>query len=591
MPLQKIKRWLLSLLIVVVVVLTGIIGVIQFYVFPHIDDYRDRIAQALSQSMKQEVTIAHIAIRWSGFSPQVTLRNVTVFDTQKRPALELSKISTRLSWSSLALLSPSLVSLHIDSPNLIVRRTENGELFLAGISMSGKGNPAFSNWLLAQRRIKISHATITWLDEQRQAPPLLLEDLNIEIFTPVWQRLLNRHSIRMDSLVSTGTNQRIKLDSVLIGDNVAKPEEWKGEVSLRLPQTDLAAWGPWIDLPVKVHAGQGNLTTSLAFEAMQLQRLAAQINLKALSVSPPRATQTFLANSVSGEFRWQRVEKRHMIHLKHFSADVHPGLLLEDATGELQWDDASHEGILTVKKLNLEQGESFAKWLEPESQTAQYLEHLAPAGKASQIKARWLYNKNKWQDYAVEANLNAIHTQAHEHLPGLKNWSGQLSLRPNAGNIELDTEKASIDLAGILRWPVPIDRLQGNIEWDNNGKKTLISTRNLRLSNPHLSVRTNMEFQHGAEGGETIQLQSQIERGDAKHAPYYYPLILGESTLHWLDTSILSGQIKRGEVIIKGRIKDFPFVNAAHQADPALGLFKVTAQVDNTSLVYGTGWP
>ena len=591
MPLQKIKRWLLTLLIVTLVVLAGIIAVIQFYVFPHIDDYKDRIAQKLSQSMKQEVTIAHIGIRWRGLAPQVTLGDVTIFDAQQRPALELSKITTRLSWSSVVLLSPSLISLRIDAPNLIIRRTADGELFLAGISMSGKGNPAFSNWLLAQRRIRITHASVTWVDEQRQAPPLLLEDLNIEILTPVWQRLLDRHTVHMDSLVSTGTKQRITLDSVLVGDDVTKPEAWHGEVSLRLPQIDLAAWSPWLDLPFKIHSGQGNMTATLAFKAIQLQRMAAQIDLKSVSATPPNTAETFLANSMRGEFRWQRVEQRHMIYLKHVYADIDPGLLLDDANGELQWDAQGHEGVLNAKKFVLDQGDLLAKWLDPQSQAASYLQHIAPGFNASQIKLRWLNQQDKWQDYAVEANLDAVHTTAYEQIPGLKNWSGRLSLHPNTGSIDLDTQNASIDVAKVLRWPVPIDRLQGNIEWENNGKKLLISTRNLYLSNPHIALRSNLEYQLGAAGGDSIQLQTQIERGDAKHAPFYYPLILGESTLHWLDTSILSGQIRRGEVIIKGRMKDFPFVNAAHQADPALGIFKVTAQVEQASLEYGTGWP
>ncbi len=591
MPLQKIKRWLLSLFIVMLVVLATIIGIIQFYVFPHIDDYKDRIAHTLSQSIKQEVTIANIAIRWSGFSPQVTLKKVTVFDTQHRPALELPKVATRLSWSSLALLSPSLVSLRIDSPSLTIRRTANGEIFLAGISMSGEGNPAFANWLLAQRRIRVSHATVTWLDEQRAAPPLLLKDLNIEIRTPVWQRLLDRHSVRIDSLVSTGTTQRITVASVVIGNDVAAPEKWQGEVSLHLPQTDLSAWSPWVDLPVKIRAGQGNLTTTFNFEAGQIRKLAAQINLKSVSASPLNAAETFVADTVSGELRWQRVEQRHMLSVKHFSADLRPGLTIEEANGELQWDAQGHEGLLTAKKLILDQGELFAKWLATDSQLAQSLEHIAPAGTASQLKARWLYNHDKWQDYAVEADLSDIHTRAHAQLPGLKNWSGHLSLQPNAGSLDLETRNASIELAGILRWPVPIDRLQGSVEWGNNGRKTLISTRNLQLSNPHVAVRTSLEYQLGAEGGDTIQLQSQIERGDARYATFYYPTILGETTLHWLDTSILSGQVRRGEVIIKGAVKDFPFVNSAQQADPALGIFRVTAQVDNVSLEYGTDWP
>ncbi|MBF4991498.1 YhdP family protein [Methylophilus sp. QUAN] len=591
MPLQKIKRWLASLLIVLFVLLAGIVGVIQFYVFPHIDDYRGKIEQALSQSLKQQVTIAHIAIRWRGLAPQVTLGKVTVFDTEHRPALELPKITTRLSWSSLALFSPSLVSLSIDAPNLVIRRTANGELFLAGISMSGQGNPAFANWLLAQRRIQISHATITWLDEQRQAPPLLLEDLNIEILTPVWQRLLHRHSIHIDSLVSTGTKQRMTLESVVVGDDVAAPEAWHGEISLRLPETDLAAWSPWLDLPLKINAGKGNLTTTLAFDALQLQRLAAQVQLNDVAVKPANETQTFVAKTVTGELRWQRVEQRFMLTLKHFSANVQPGLVLEDTNGELQWDSQGHEGTLTVKKFGLTQGHLFAQWLPPDSKIATYLENMAPAGNASQIKARWLYQQDQWRDYTVDANFNGLHTQAYASIPGLDNWSGQLSVRPNAGSVELDTSKATIELAGVLRWALPIDQLQGEVAWSHNGQKTLISTRNLHFSNPHLALRTNLEYQLGAAGGDTIQLQSQIERGDAKFAPFYYPLILGESTLHWLDTSILSGQIRHGEVIVKGRVQDFPYVNAAHQSDPSLGLFRVTAQVDRASLEYGTDWP
>ncbi len=591
MPLQKIKRWLLSLLIGLLILLAGIVGVIQFYVFPHIDDYRSRIEHTLSDALKQNVTIASIAIRWRGLAPQVTLGKVTLYDTQQRPALELAQVTTRLSWSSLALLSPSLVSLNIDAPNLVVRRTAEGQVFLAGISMSGQGNPAFANWLLSQRRIKISNATVTWLDEQRHAPPLLLKDLNIQILTPVWQRLLHRHSIHVDSLVSTGTKQRIHLEAVAVGDDVSKPEAWHGELSLRLPETDLAAWSPWIDLPVALTAGKGNLTATLAFDKLQLQRLAAQVALNHVAVSPARTSQTFIAKTVSGEVRWQRVEQRQMLTLKHFSADIEPGLMLSDANGEVQWDQHGHEGTLSLKQLGLTHSNLLAQWLPADAALTRYLENMVPTGNASKVKARWLYHDKQWQDYAITASFDHIQTKAYEKLPGLQNWAGQLSVKPNAGNLELDTKEATLELAGLLRWPLPIDQLQGEIEWRNNGQKMLISTHNLHFANPHLALRTNMEYQLGATGGDTIQLQSQIERGDAKFASFYYPLVLDQATLHWLDTSILGGQIRHGEVIVKGRVKDFPYVNAAFHSDPSLGLFRVTAQLDRASLEYGTDWP
>lgn len=591
MSLQKIKRWLVIFFLATLIALTVAIGVLQFYVFPHINDYKNRIAEALTQSLQQKVSIEHIAVRWRGITPQVTLGDIVLYDKQQRPALKLTEVTTRLSWSSVMLLSPTLVSLRIDAPKLVIRRTATGEVFLAGISMSGQGNPAFGNWLLAQRRIKISHATVTWVDELRQAPPLILSDLNIEMLTPVWQRLLGRHQVHLDSLVSHGTRERIFMEATLVGHDVARLQSWHGETTLRIPETNLAVWQPWLDIPVKIHRGQGKLVTTLAFEANQIARLAAQLDLKQLSLSPPQHAQSFQAKSLRGEIRWQRNGESAVLHVKHLSADIEPGLQLEDTTGELVLGKDKQQGTLAIKKLVLQNSPALAEWLPDDSPIKAHLQNIAPTGTANQLKLNWQFAKNALQDYELEAALSGISTEAHAQIPGLKNWSGQLSVQPNQGSLRLDTRQASIDTAGLLRWPLPIDRLEGNIRWDNNGKKTLISTSDLKFENAHLALRLNAEYQLGASGGDTIQLQSQIERGDAKFAPFYYPNMLGESTLHWLDSSILSGLVKHGEVIVKGRVSDFPFVDAAYRANPALGLFRVTAQVEQAKLDYGTGWP
>lgn len=591
MSLQKIKRWLVILFLATFIALTVAIGVLQFYVFPHINDYKNRIAETLTQSLQQKVSIEHIAVRWRGITPQITLGDIVLYDKQQRSALKLSEVTTRLSWSSVMLLSPTLVSLRIDAPNLVIRRTATGEIFLAGISMSGQGNPAFGNWLLAQRRIKVSHATVTWVDEMRQAPPLILSDLNIEILTPVWQRLLGRHQVHLDSLVSHGTRERMFVEATLVGHDVAKLQSWHGETSIRIPQTDLAVWRPWLDMPVRLHSGHGKLVATLAFEANQIKRLAAELNLKQLSMSPPQHPETFQAQSLQGEIRWQRDGEGAVFTVKHLSADIEPGLQLEDTTGKLVLGKDTQQGTLSIQKLSLQNSSALAEWLPADSPIKAHLQNLAPTGIASQLKLNWQRTKNVLTDYDLETALSAVSTQAHAQIPGLKNWSGQLSAHPNQGSLRLDTRRASMDTAGLLRWPLPIDRLEGSIRWENNGQKTLISTSDLQFENAHLALRLNAEYQLGASGGDTLQLQSQIARGDAKFASFYYPNMLGESTLHWLDSSILAGKIKRGEVIIKGRVQDFPFVNAAHHADPSLGMFRVTAQLEQAKLEYGTGWP
>jgi len=61
--------------------------------------------------------------------------------------------------------------------------------------------------------------------------------------------------------------------------------------------------------------------------------------------------------------------------------------------------------------------------------------------------------------------------------------------------------------------------------------------------------------------------------------------MLGEDTLDWLDTSIISGQVSDIHVIVRGRVDQFPYVN------PDYGLFKVTAKMKDGVLDYGKDWP
>jgi uncharacterized protein (TIGR02099 family) len=91
--------------------------------------------------------------------------------------------------------------------------------------------------------------------------------------------------------------------------------------------------------------------------------------------------------------------------------------------------------------------------------------------------------------------------------------------------------------------------------------------------------------------GDYLDLKAQVAKADAKYALRYYPKALGENTLHWLDTSILSGQIEDVNVVIKGRLADFPFVDKENKPLPNLGQFRVTAKLSHSLMEYGTGWP
>lgn len=151
--------------------------VIQFYVFPSINQYKDKIANYATQAAHQKVVIGNIKAGWQGINPHLSLSNIDLYDTENRPALALKNTDISFSWLSIPLLEPHLANFTIRSPELTIRRNLNGDIFVAGISMQGQSKPDLPNWLLRQSQLDVLNAKVVWLDEMRGAPALSLENL------------------------------------------------------------------------------------------------------------------------------------------------------------------------------------------------------------------------------------------------------------------------------------------------------------------------------------------------------------------------------------------------------------------------------
>lgn len=591
MSIRLLKRWLLTALAALLLLVLLIAAVLQYTLFAEINRYKPRITQALSQALNQDVSIESLSIHWQGLTPEVSLHQLVLFDAQHRPALQLTNVDAALSWSSVLLLSPTLSKLHIDAPDLVIRRNPKGELFLAGISLAGNGNPAFANWLIAQRSIQITHAKVQWIDELRAAPTLTLHDVNLDLETPVWHRLLKRHSLHADSLITKNGSQRMTLDAMLVGADLAAPNAWHGDASIRLPQTKLAAWQPWFDLPMLLHRGEGSLNARLRFANSHIEQLQSRLDVQNLSVTPKNHTRTFEAGFLRGTIEWKHQPEGGELRLQKVSTDIEPGLSLQDANGTLRWQGENLQISLNAEKIALNNSAALSDWLPSDSALSSYVQGMAPQGIASKVKLKIERKQQVWGDYEAEADFDNLSSRAYEKIPGIQHWRGHLSVKPNQGSLALNTENASLDTAGLLRWPIPITKLQGTILWQHNGNKTLISTRSLKLDNPHLGLVLDLEYLINPQDGDSIQMQAHLAQVHAKYASYYYPNILGAPTIHWLDTSILDGTLHHAQVIVRGKVKDFPFVNQHQQADPKIGLFRVTAQAEHLLMEYGTDWP
>ncbi len=231
-----LKLYSATLLLVGVLIFIMLVtaAVIQFWLFPNIDSFKEKITNFASQASNQKIVIGSIKADWQGINPHLSLSNIDIFDAENRPALQLKNTNILLSWLSIPMLEPHLAELKIQAPELTIRRMTNGEVFVGGISMSGSSKPDLPNWLLRQTKLTILNAKVVWLDEMRGAPSLSLDHLNLEVFSPPWRSLIKNHSLTLSATPSTGTHHPINITASIYGNDVSLIEQWHGNATVSL---------------------------------------------------------------------------------------------------------------------------------------------------------------------------------------------------------------------------------------------------------------------------------------------------------------------------------------------------------------------
>jgi uncharacterized protein (TIGR02099 family) len=571
--------------------------VIQFVVFPNINQYKNEIANYLSTATKQKVAIGEIKVDWKKFDPHLSLSNITLFDAQNRPALQLNDTEILVSWLSIPKLEAHLAELRIVKPELTIRRLKNGEIFVAGISTQGESKPDLANWLLRQSKIKIKDAKVTWLDEMRDAPALSLNELDIELLSPPWKSLIKHHRLSVDATPSVGTKTPITLQAEFYGNDIAELESWHGNANLHLKNAYIPDFKAWVDDPLQISAASGNAHVYLTFAHQKIEAINAQLQLEKLAFQPKPELPRIVLDKLSGEIHWADTILEKSLRLKNVNLAQHSVKLSgvqAEYTENKENKSPSQQFNLTVAELNLGSIEPLIGLLPLNPSQVEELRGLSPTGKLQELNVRWQGIAKQTLSYQLQSKFTGLNLLAYQNIPGFQNISGEIKANDKNGALKLNAENALLDLKEVLRLPLPLEKLNGTINWNivqkNQQQAIRISTQQLNIANAHLAGFLRGNFLWDNNGGE-VDLQGQFGNADLKFAHYYYPKILGESILHWLDSSIISGNGENIRVALKGRLKDFPFVDAKNNLDLKKGLFRISADIKNGVLEYGTGWP
>ena len=630
----------------------AIVAATRFWLVPNADSFRPRVVQELSRVTGQRVVIGGFTAGWNGWSPEFKMSDLQILDARGRTLLQLPEVDTTLSWRSLILFEPRLSALTIRAPRVIVRRTAENALTVAGIDVDlnnqSEGDSGLAEWLLKQRLVQISGGELEWQDDWRKLPPLRLKNVNIRL-----QNSGNSHKLGMNATPPLDLASLLDLRAEFSGSNLRKVSDWDGLAYLRTDYANLGTLTRYFPLPVQLARGEGGIQAWFEFEDGQpvavttdLAVRNARLQLATLEVGAK--VEPLDVASLSGRLSWRdkralggdpsKVSGQQRWSVRDLKATTAAGFQAPAATGEVLVNYGA--GVVTggevrLAELELASATSLARALPIPPDMAAFWVALQPIGVLRGVDAKWRDTGEAAASnrYVVEgiAELKNVGWRAQGGVPGVSGLSGTVTGSNRQGELRLSVgavgtgapvaptkggaamvsptnmAKApagtkvsskgapsqmalSIDLGKYLSAPLTFDALTGGVAWKRNVANDNIVATHLDLN--------NLQFANSDVAGQFSGTWDSDRLGPGVSNIVGTLVRANTTAIHrYLPTSLSIGThrwIK--DAVLAGSASDAKFVLKGplwhfpfHNDEQ--GVFEVDARVTGGVLDYADHWP
>ena len=593
-------------------------------ILPRIEQWRPQIEARASRTIGVPVTIGSIRVRSSGWVPALELSEVVLHDRGQREALRLPKVSAALSARSLLAFELRFEQLHIDGAALEVRRDKAGRFFVAGIEIPASGAEAESDaadWFFAQHEFVIRNGRLRWIDEQRAAPALELEQVDLVV-----RNSLRHHDLRLDATPPPSWGDRFTLQGRFTQPLLAASGDWRrwdGSLFAMLPRTDVAELRRHVTLPFEVTDGEGALRAWIDVGQGQALGATADVALRAVALRLAANVQPLAISQLQGRISAERSVSQVKLAAENLSFATADGvswphgnvtLILRQQAGAAPEATTIAGGEFSADRLDLGVMALVASRIPMGDAMAKLLTELAPTGQVSRVQARWDGAIDAPSRYQVKASIVGLTIAASPAAesgvvgrPGWRNAAIELDASETGGRARLALDKGALVLPGVFEQAeVAFDSFSTSLTWRIRAAAlagappaldfTLSDTRFANAdAQGELSV-VHWQTGEGAAGGPRraarfpgrLELAGVLSRGRAAAVARYLPLGVPEQARRYVQQAVVDGRVAGASFKVKGDLADFPFASAASASaiGRASGEFRISARAEDVTLAY-----
>ena len=570
-----------------------IIGFLTFYFFVqlNLDQFKNKLTQKISKQFEREVKIESIEAQWRITNPSITLKNVSIYNNSLEKSLDLKKIRIDISWLSLLKFEPILDEIILYEPNLDIEKLAGNEYAIGGISIKTSQNSSAANWILNQDEIIIMNGKIKWRDHTRNAPALLLDNISATYESSASLTNLNRHSFNITGSLSNFNNQIINVNGYFNGSSIETLKNTNGQISLSASKIDINAFRPWFDYPAEIISANGDIEIRGDFNKGFISQIDTELDVENFVTKTNQFKEEPLTlRKFKGQISYIVNNDITKLNISKMNVVTDNGININK--GELSISinaierEIKHIGM-QLNRINLKSAHEIIRHIPYTNSLQSIFEKVSPTGQLKDLKLNWKNSNNKIADLALQAQLLNVSVKPFRDLPGIKNLTGIVNINKKGGKIKSVSKDMVIVKTDLFRQALTFSQFSGEIEWKNN----LFNFKNIVIKNNDINSIVNGSYKFLDQEDSIIDLTIKIPSIDLPALKSYYPIQFGEKTLKWLDTSLLKGEAQNTLVKLKGKIKDFPFVDDNNEPDVSKGIFTIDSTIVNSFIEYGLGWP
>lgn len=592
----------------VVAAVVVIAGVLQFWLFPRINDYRDDLAARVGRVLEAPVAVGHLHGEWSYLHPRFVLDDVVVFDRKHQPAVRFERIGATLSWWQMLTGRLGFRNLAITAPALDFRRDKAGHLFLADLPLDGGGDFRADS-LLEQGDLALHSAHLSWSDAQRGAPTLVFRDVDFRLRS---HDARHRLDVRFTPPEKFGSPFKGRFD--WIGRSFSEWRDWKVSADLQINDLDLAAWTPWVDYPVALSRGRGKLDLQVETTGLDLTHAEGLVAINDLKVRLAANLQELVLPVARSEILFQKRDAGRLTQLKL------DGLTFTDAKGQAepasdlfverqQLGETVGEDdrfAFRASRLDLARLRELVAYLPIPDAVQGMLRRMQPSGVLENTKASVRLKNDVPTAYAVKTGFKHLSVRSEDGRRFVRNLTGKVDLTQSQGKLTLDSADTLLAAPGILPiHEVPLAELAGKVSWQRSSDALMVKIKSLQLRNADLQAALDGNWSGRLDEAATDreragQIDMKIMFDDAKteSAWKYVPLSASPDISAWMKDAISGGAISDFRIEMAGPVWDMPFGSPVAGSPPdssaaigATGKFYLGFKVSDLSVQYAVGYP